>query len=418
MVLGRGVRVVHAQPAAAGVEPRVQGVLGAGVRIHRGLVGEREEVRHHVVAVLRVLAEALVELAAHAAGHVGEHAVEGLAALLVQVQVLVDQGPEQPPGLGAAVGVGPAEAAGRRVALGRAAVLEPGHRLAERGHREPLHRRALRGVGHLVEPPLLEAAVEVDVPGVRDDASALAAREAPALARDRGGGPVGLIADGEERVPLLEVRGRIRHVAAVGQQEVGDGPGRLHLGVDAPAQRSALCVPRLGRAHADEPGHARQVPLPAAGDDDPAALHQEAVAHVDRRVRVRPRPEGGPGGAVEVGHRHRVAAVDHVQEKPPAALRAVHRQEDRHVRIPRDPPGRVARGQRDVGDAPVRGVERIDGEVQPPLQLLVARKAGQRAAQRDVEAGDRHGGPRGGQRPRAARRAGVGTPSGPQPRSA
>ena len=337
MVLGRGVGVEDAQPAAAGVEARVQRVLGAGLRIRGGLVGEREEVRHHVVAVLRVLAEALVELAPHAAGHVGDDAVEGLAPLLVQVEVLVDQRAQQPPGLRAAVGVGPPQAAGRRVALGRAPVLEPGDRLAERGHREALHRRALRGVRHLVEPALLEAALEMDVARVRDDAPALAAGEAPALARDRGGRAIGLIAHGEERVRLREVRGRIRNVAAVGEQEVGHRSGGLHLGVDAPAQRTALGVPRLRRAHADEAGHARQVSLPSARDDHPAALHQEAVADVDRRVRVRAGREGGPGRAIEVGHRHRVAAVDDVQEDAPGALGAVHRQQDGHVRVPRRP---------------------------------------------------------------------------------
>ena len=393
VVLGGGVGVEDAQPAAAGVEARVQRVLGAGLRIRRGLVGEREEVRHHVVAVLRVLAEALVELAPHAAGHVGDDAVEGLAPLLVQVEVLVDQRAQQPPGLRAAVGIGPPQAAGRRVALGRAGVLEPSDRVAEHGHREALHRRALRGVRHLVEPALLEAALEMDVAGVRDDATALAPGEAPAPARDRGGRAIGLIAHGEERARLREVRGRIRHVAAIGEQEVGHRSGGLHLGVDAAAQRTALRVPRLRRAHADETGYARQVPLPAARDDDPAALHQEAVAHVDRRVRVRSGGEGGARRAVEVGHRHRVAAVDDIQQDTPRALGAIHRQQDRHVRIPRDPPGRVARGQRHVGDAEVRRVERIDREVQPPLQLLVAREAGQRAAQRDVEAGDRHGRP-------------------------
>ena len=68
VVLGRRVGVEDAQPAAARVEPRVQRVLGAGLADPSvGLIREREEVRHHVVAVLRVLAEALVELAAHAA---------------------------------------------------------------------------------------------------------------------------------------------------------------------------------------------------------------------------------------------------------------------------------------------------------------------------------------------------------------
>ena len=81
VVLGRGVRVEGAQPAPARVEPGVERVLHAGVGIAAGLVGEREEVRHHVVAVLRVLPEALVELAPHPARDVGDDPVEGLAPL-------------------------------------------------------------------------------------------------------------------------------------------------------------------------------------------------------------------------------------------------------------------------------------------------------------------------------------------------
>ena len=264
VVLGRRVRVDDAEPAPARIEAGVKRVLHTRVRVGGGLVGEGEEVSHHVVAVLRVLPEALVELAAHAARDVGDDPVQRLPPLLVEVEVLVDQGAQQAPRLGAAIGVRPAHHARRRMALGAASVLEPGHRLAERGHGEALHGRAHRRVGDLVEPPLLEAALEVDVACVRRDAAGLDVGEAPALARDDGRRPVGLITDGEQRIALVEVGRRVGDVATVGEEEVADRRPGLELRVDPAPERLALGVARLRRLHSEESGDPRDVALPAA----------------------------------------------------------------------------------------------------------------------------------------------------------
>ena len=131
-----------------------------------------------------------------------------------------------------------------------------------------------------------------------------------------------------------------------------------------------------------------------------AALHEKAVAHVDRRIRIRARAEHGTRGAVEVRHGHGIAAVDHVEHDAPAALRAVDGQQDRHVRAPLDAAAGALRGELHVGDAPVGGVQRVDGEVETPLQLLVrpdvaggAAPRGavrERATKRDLESGHGH----------------------------
>src|SRR4030095_10782649 len=108
-------------------------------------------------------------------------AVEGAPAVLVHVQIVVDHGAEEASRLRATVGIGVAEGARRGIPLGLAAMLEPGDAVAERGHAEAEHARPPAGVGELIEPSLLEAALHVDMAGIGDYAPGLHAREAPAV---------------------------------------------------------------------------------------------------------------------------------------------------------------------------------------------------------------------------------------------
>ncbi|PYM49581.1 MAG: hypothetical protein DME16_08635 [Candidatus Rokuibacteriota bacterium] len=99
VVFGGGVRVHDLERAPPRVEPAMQGVRLARLRILLRHIREGKEVSHHLRAVLRVLAEALVELAPQTARHIGDDAVQRLAALLVEVEVVVDVGAEEPPRL-------------------------------------------------------------------------------------------------------------------------------------------------------------------------------------------------------------------------------------------------------------------------------------------------------------------------------
>ena len=93
MVLESRIRVEHLETAAR-LDP------------------EWKEDVHHLRTVLRVLPEAVVELAEHGAGHVGDDAVERTPALLVHVDVVVDHGAQEPSRLRATVRVGVADRAG------------------------------------------------------------------------------------------------------------------------------------------------------------------------------------------------------------------------------------------------------------------------------------------------------------------
>ena len=151
-----------------------------------------------------------------------------------------------------------------------------------------------------------------------------------------------------------------------------------------------------GPAMRRSPGTCGHVALPAARDDGVAAPHQEAVAHVDGRVRVGVGAEHRASGAVEVGDGHGVAAVDDVQDEPAARAGTADGKEDRDVRGELHTTGVVAGRPLDVGDARIRPVERIDREVEPAPELLVGsgvaeeHAIGEQPAQRDLEARDGH----------------------------
>src|SRR5262249_9090575 len=152
-----------------------------------------------------VLPEALVELAAHTACDVRDDPVQCFSALLIDVQILVHERAKEPARLRAPVRIGPAKGARRRMPVARRTVLQPGYRIAERGHREPQHRRPFRGVRDLIQTTLLEAALEMDVGRIGNDPPALEPRKSPPRTWDGHRWSIGLIAHRELRAALVEI---------------------------------------------------------------------------------------------------------------------------------------------------------------------------------------------------------------------
>jgi hypothetical protein len=125
-------------------------------------------------------------------------------------------------------------------------------------------------------------------------------------------------------------------VPTIREEELADGGCRLKQQVNHTPDATAVPVARGGCPASEEARNLRHIALPSARDHDPATLHQEAIAGVDRRVRIRPGSEDRARGAIEIGHGDRVAAIHDVEQRTPAALRAVDRQEKGHVRAPFD----------------------------------------------------------------------------------
>ena len=98
--------------------------VSAGERVGLRIVGERHQVADARLRLVGRLGEAVVELAAPGAGHLGQQAVEDLTAVLVQVQAEVEEVAQEAAALRDAVAVGLLDAAGAGVALSGGAVVQ------------------------------------------------------------------------------------------------------------------------------------------------------------------------------------------------------------------------------------------------------------------------------------------------------
>ncbi len=349
---------------------REQRVALAGDGIVLLFVGEREQAADRVHRVERGLAEAAVELAAPGPRHVRDHRVQHEAAGLVLVETQVEQVAQEAAALRDAEHVRALDGLRARIPLGGGAPAQEARGVPHRGEAEADQRRILRAVVAIVDPAGLEAAVERDRPRVG---------EAPGRARHRGGGRVAVLAHVQLRLRVVDAGHRVRDVVAVGQRQ------HVHAGV-----RPELAAHPLGDA--GRPGHrhrhhavaARHVGLPADPGHRVAVAHQEPVAEVL------------PGGRIV---RARAALLN----MPSAILRprfgtsrssrrraAVERPQEIEVGRVLDEPARVAGRQPQVRDRLVLPGRRIRGEVQDPVDLLVARGRRHRLAPGDIEPDDSH----------------------------
>ena len=91
----------------------MHGVRHTSLRV--GLFDARkwEQLGQHAVAVLRVLAEPLVELSPHSSRHIGDYAVERLTSLFVAIEVVMDVRAQVASSLRSTVGVCVADVYGR-----------------------------------------------------------------------------------------------------------------------------------------------------------------------------------------------------------------------------------------------------------------------------------------------------------------
>ena len=104
-VLGRGVDRVDLRHAAELALPIQQPADSPVCRVGLGVVGERHQVPEAGRRLIRRLGEAVVELAAPPARHLGQQPVEHLTPVLVQVQTEVEEVAQESPALRDAVAV-------------------------------------------------------------------------------------------------------------------------------------------------------------------------------------------------------------------------------------------------------------------------------------------------------------------------
>ena len=126
-------------------------------------VSEGEELRHDEADILRWLAEAQVELAAHRPGDVSDDAVQRDAARFVLVHARVEHVAQEAAALGPAERVCVVELPGGRVARSGVVVLQERDGVAHRRESQPDHAAQGGRVDKLVDAPRIEPGVHADV---------------------------------------------------------------------------------------------------------------------------------------------------------------------------------------------------------------------------------------------------------------
>ena len=348
-VLRRGVDEDQLRRFAVGGDPLEETVAAGGARVVLRGVGEGEpvpEARRRLHGRLRT---AMVELAAAAAAHQAQRAVDGPRAGLVDVEAEVQQMPDEAARLGHARQQHPIHRAVQRI-VGPVRSHEGGE-VAHGQQAGTGHRAARRPVHQVVDPPGADPSLDPQMTRVAAHLVTRRQREPPAITRHQRRRRMEPVAHVQPRLGVVHVDGRYRFVVAdrtdvlIGQRHRRDVVGQLDpqlhpdgggLAVGAEHQR---CV---------EP-HAvlspRHVPLP------PAPHQREAVTHEE------PVPDGNPPlgrhvghGPVEQARHHPPAAVRYVDEGDPVPTGRHHRPQHDDVAAEADPAFTVAGGLGQVDD--------------------------------------------------------------------
>ena len=194
-----------------------------------------------------------------------------------------------------------------------------------------------------------------------------AAREPPLIARDHRARSIGPIAHGEDGVRVVDSGGGVRLVDAVGEQFIVTARVRLELQEHLPRYRLPRRIERFRRVEPHQRGAFDDIPLPAAPGERPAVAEQEAVARLDLLGR-----QGRRRGVIEHARHEFAPPIQHFKEQSPVPFGGVNGLHEAEVggerRLPRIIPRRLV----EIDDRRVRRVRGVNGEVDHPVDPLVA----------------------------------------------
>ena len=220
-------------------------------------------------------------------------------------------------------------------------------------------------IDQLVDLSGLEAAGEMDLPGVVHAPSTLQPREAPPVARHDLAGPESRGADRQHIVGMLRVGHGIGHVVAVGEWQRCGRPIDRPVAADESLDRTAA-VSGDRSAKAKEIRLGRHVELPADPDDGEVQAHQQAIAEVGVAHGV-----ATPGRAVEVGQHGLAATIAHLEQRRRAPSGRAPGTQHHDVGRGLHPAPRVAGCAIQIHDAGVGRMRRVELQLGGPAQLLV-----------------------------------------------
>ena len=272
-ILPRGIGGDHLRHRAGGLRAAVQPISFASQRILHCRAGEGKALAEGGRAGARRLREAVVEVAALAAGDVDVQAVEDGPAGRVAVQAEVQQMAQRAAGLRRAESKHLVEGA-----LDWALASAQARRgVAQREQSTADHARIARPIGQRVDAPLLEAAVLVDEALARLERFPAVAANGSAEAPSRAGNlhlhRHVVVAHEQARLLVVEAHWRIGHLAELPERHESAVAAGLHAAYHLPFYGLAARE-RRRRVQAQ----ARRVPLPADARHREATAKQEAVA--------------------------------------------------------------------------------------------------------------------------------------------
>ena len=317
-VLGRSAHVHDFGKRALGSQTGQQAVGDPGLRVGLFHVAEREQAIRASAGLTGRLSEALVELAPLTPGYVRDKTVEHRAAFLVPIQGQMQKLAQPPAALGYSERVGMLHVSGAGVPAVRGGLFQEGHHVPGGQMAQPHHGGAGSGVLYLVNLARNKSGFHVDVGGVGRAPPVLQAGKGPLFTGNDPLLPIFVVLNGEHRVPILQVIGRIGPVCSIGK--VLDLGWCVDLEGDHDLARDlALAGPGLGKPGPQHSRNVWNVVLPAAPNHRISLPHQKPVAGVRRSVR------GNLWGAVDVSQGQGLAPVGHVQQNTMIPLGLVYR---------------------------------------------------------------------------------------------
>ena len=290
------------------------GPFGPGDGVGLRGVGEREHLRRDKADILGGLAEAEVELTPHGAADMGDYPIQGHTPLFVVIKPQVNHLAEEAAALRPAESVGVVDVPSAGISRLSIGIFQERHHVPDRGQAQSDDRAPLCRVDQLVDFARQKARRHVDMAGVGAHFGVFLAHKGPISTVDGHRLAVGMIPHGEGGRRVVQVRGWVRPMPAMGQQKGLYRIIRLKLAENLPGQGTAG-ADGLGRLQPDQSGDIGQIGLPATPDDGVALAHQKSVSRFQGRHRVCNRRR-----AVEPSNDGFPAPVHYVEQEPAIAV--------------------------------------------------------------------------------------------------
>jgi len=377
-VLGRGLDEEHFRHPALFTQSGDRVSRLSRHRIGLGARGEGEKVRRReialaVVPIDRGHAEALIKEPLSCSRDMDESSVENAAPVGVEVKSVVKKMVDEASRLRDAEDHGALECTEERI-FGpvpcRLVETQERDRVAQSREPEPRHPRVARGVDEIVDPPGTKALLHVEAGGIGFHFPIDPAGKGPIGVRDRLGRRLTVFSPCQDRAVVVFRDGGIGGrdaPRAVEKVTTVDGFVDRDLDMIPPRHGRSVGIDRNGNSGEETSGPViLDLSAPSGPEHRVSLAHEKSISRVfgcDRGV--------GADAFVESPKRQFVPPVVNVVEERAVSLRRIDRLQQSEVRPELDAAAFVHRRQREIDDAGVCGIFRIEFEMETPVNDFV-----------------------------------------------